>query len=343
MQPGAPAPLAQPPAPAAPPPATSRPALRPGAQAPTGGQPPLVNERLRRLDDLRGQRREIRQGNRTVIQEPGRTIVREGNRNFIRSNEVDRFRVGVGAQNVRTERRGRDTQTVIIRPGGEQIINVIGADGRLIRRSRRGPGGREVVIIDNRPRRPSSAGFFVRLPPPVIRIPRERYIYELDGGSPEIVYEVLMAPPVERLPRAYSLDEIRESSNVRDRMARVDLDTITFATGSWEITPDQVDRLAWIADAIKRAVEQNPNEVFLIEGHTDSVGTNVDNLSLSDRRAESVALALTDQFQVPAENLTTQGYGEEQLKVQTDGPERQNRRVTVRRITPLLTGENVQQ
>jgi len=34
----------------------------------------------------------------------------------------------------------------------------------------------------------------------------------------------------------------------------------------------------------------------------------------------------------------TQGYGEEQLKVPTDQSERQNRRVTVRRITPLLAG-----
>ena len=47
---------------------------------------------------------------------------------------------------------------------------------------------------------------------------------------------------------------------------------------------------------------------------------------------------LTQQFGVPAENLTTQGYGEQYLKVPTHGPERENRRVAVRRITPLLTG-----
>jgi outer membrane protein OmpA-like peptidoglycan-associated protein len=47
---------------------------------------------------------------------------------------------------------------------------------------------------------------------------------------------------------------------------------------------------------------------------------------------------LSDRFQVPAENLSTQGYGKQYLKVPTDAPERQNRRVTVRRITPLLAG-----
>jgi outer membrane protein OmpA-like peptidoglycan-associated protein len=76
--------------------------------------------------------------------------------------------------------------------------------------------------------------------------------------------------------------------------------------------------------------------VFLIEGHTDAVGAAEDNLSLSDRRAESVAVALTEQFQVPAENLVTQGYGEQHLKEQTDGPSDINRRVAVRRITPLI-------
>ncbi len=80
--------------------------------------------------------------------------------------------------------------------------------------------------------------------------------------------------------------------------------------------------------------------MFLIEGHTDAVGSDVDNLSLSDRRAEAVAQALTEQFQVPAENLTSQGYGEQYLKVPTQGPERANRRSTIRRITPLLAGQN---
>ncbi|MBN9447696.1 MAG: OmpA family protein, partial [Bosea sp.] len=57
-------------------------------------------------------------------------------------------------------------------------------------------------------------------------------------------------------------------------------------------------------------------------------------------RAQSVAEILTRDFGVPAENLTTQGYGEQYLKVQTQGDSRVNRRVTLRRITPLPTGQN---
>jgi outer membrane protein OmpA-like peptidoglycan-associated protein len=50
-----------------------------------------------------------------------------------------------------------------------------------------------------------------------------------------------------------------------------------------------------------------------------------------------VALALTENFAIPPENLVVQGYGERFLRVETEAAEEENRRATVRRITPLLT------
>ena len=294
------------------------------------------------MEQLRGERRELREGDRTIIREPDRTIIREGGQTIIRHSEVDRFRYG--AEDVRTERRGSDNVTVIIRPGGDRVVTTVDENGFLLRRSRILPDGREIIIIDNRPREPGFAagrgfgGFFVNLPPPVIRIPRDRYIVESDRANPTLLYETLTAPPMQVMERPYTLDEIRYSAPLRDRMPRIDLNTVTFDSGSWELSPDQVDALVDIAAGLNRAIQHNPREVFLIEGHTDAVGPDVDNLSLSDRRAESVAVALTQQFGVPAENLSTQGYGEQYLKISTDGPERANRRVTVRRITPLLAG-----
>ena len=302
-----------------------------------------------RLDDFRGQRQERNEGGRTIITEPGRVIVRDPNgQSFVRHNDVDRFRYG--ARDVRVDRQGNDSRTIIVRPDGTQIITLNDDRGNLLRRIRRGPDGREVVIIDNR-RGPgfgaglaagvvagAIGGYFVSLPPPVLRIPQNRYIVEAEEAPPQVIYDTLMAPPVERIERPYTLDEIRYSPSVRQRMPSIDLDTINFATGSWEIPPDQAAKLQVIADGINRAIQANPQTVFLIEGHTDAVGSDVDNLSLSDRRAESAATLLTQQFGVPAENLTSQGYGEQYSKVPTDGPERRNRRVTVRNITPLLHG-----
>jgi outer membrane protein OmpA-like peptidoglycan-associated protein len=180
---------------------------------------------------------------------------------------------------------------------------------------------------------------YVDVPPPVVRIPREKYIVEYDQASTDDIYDALNAPPVEDLDRGYSLDEVRQSYGLLERMRRVDLDTVTFEFGSWEVGPDQYRKLERMADAIKRILDRSPGEMFLIEGHTDAVGSEIDNLSLSDRRAETVAVVLTEEFGVPPENLTTQGYGESHLKVLTEDPSRINRRVAVRRITPLLSRE----
>ena len=91
-----------------------------------------------------------------------------------------------------------------------------------------------------------------------------------------------------------------------------------------------------MGSVIQDAVAQNPQEMFLIEGHTDTVGADAANLALSDRRAESVALALSEYFQVPPENLVVQGYGEQFPQVRQEGDVRENRRAAVRRITDLL-------
>ena len=313
---------------------------RPAAQPLTPGvQQPVVRRPAPRIDTLRDQRREIRQGNRVVIREPGRTIVREGPRTIVRHDDLARLRLR--SQGMRTEWRGNERVTYVNRPGGVVIINITDRNGRLIRRIRRDRWGREIVIIDNRRRPGVVIGFIgaIVIAAPIIAIARDRYIVEADVAPPPLLYDTLTAPPVEPLERAYSLDEIAATPNLRDRMPRVDIDTITFDAGSWEVTPEEADKLAPIADAIRRAIEKNPTEVFMIEGHTDAVGDEVDNLSLSDRRAEAVAIVLTEQYGIPPENLTTQGYGEQQLKVPTGAAERRNRRVTVRRITPLLTGE----
>jgi OmpA-OmpF porin, OOP family len=316
------------PLPAAPPPAQALTPIAPGAAA----QGP------RRMEDFRGARQESDQGGRKVFTEPGRVIVVDpGGHSFIRHNEEERFRYG--ARDIETQHVGAETRTIVVRPDGSQIITVSGRDGQMLRRIRRERDGREIIIIDNAYRDPSAVGgFYVDLPPPVIRMPYDRYIVAAEDAPPEVIYETMEAPPVERIARRYSLDEIRYSPSVRQLMPSIDLNSINFETGSWEIPPDQAAKLQVIADGLNRAIARNPREVFLIEGHTDAVGNDVDNLSLSDRRAESAAELLTQQFGVPAENLTSQGYGAQYLKEQTGGPSRINRRVTIRRITPLLNG-----
>jgi outer membrane protein OmpA-like peptidoglycan-associated protein len=291
-----------------------------------------------RIDRVRSERRERRDGDVTIITEGDRTIYREGGRTVIRRDENLRFRDG--ARDVREDRDGEFRRTVITRPDGSEVVTLTDDDGRLVRRTRR-YRGEEYVLIDNRPRGGGRPGVFVDLglAPPRVSIPRERYIVDADEASYEQIDEAFSAPPVERLERSYSLDEIRQNAPLRERVRSVDLDTVTFDTGSWDVRDDQIKKLENVGLAMESAIKKNPRTVFMVEGHTDAVGNDDDNLSLSDRRAQAVAEILTKYFTIPAENLTTQGYGEQYLKVKTDGPEERNRRVTVRNITQLLTSE----
>jgi len=287
----------------------------------------------RKVDEVRRERREIREGDRLIIREGDRNIIREGERTIVRHNESNRF--AVNARNVRTERRGANVETVVERGDGVRIISVVAPDGRLIRRARRDRDGREIVLIDNSFAVAGAVSMFIQLAEPEIRIPRDRYVVEMRRARSRDIYGAFIAPPVVPIVERYTLEQVRYNAPLRNRMPRVDLD-ITFETGSWQLSSEQVDRLSVIAENLNRVIERNPREVFLVEGHTDAVGSDEDNLLLSDRRAESVAVALTVQFNVPPENLVTQGYGKRYLKVQTSGPEEANRRVAVRRITPLM-------
>lgn len=285
-------------------------------------------------------------GRRTVIQEQdNRVIIKQDNRIIIQHDEGDRFR---RLRDAKTERRPDGVvETFYVRPDGFRVVSEIDPNGRLLRRYRRGQDGREFSIIDNR-RFLRNAGIAfgvggvglavaLNLPPPVVRIPQERYIVDYERASDEELFETLNAPPVQRLERSYSLEEVRYNYELRQHMRRVDLDAINFEFGAYEVAPDQFAKLERLSSVILRVLQASPAEAFLIEGHTDAVGSDVDNLSLSDRRAEAVAQILTETFGVPPENLVTQGYGKQHLKIDTNAAERANRRVAVRRITPLLT------
>ena len=316
----------------------------------------LDPRRQRSFEELKQKRRErtVAGGKVRLIEEPDRrVIVKQNDRIFIRHDESERFRRI--APDARTIRRADGTQTTFMtRRGGVRVYDVTDRHGRLLYRYRRYPDGREVVLIDNRRyyRRDDNrtrdvligagigllVGSAIALAAPDVRIPRDEYIVDYGRASEDDLYEALIAPPVDSLDRGYSLEEIRYSRNLRDRMRRIDLDTVTFDFGSWEVGPDQARALDRLANGILRVLERNPDEIVMIEGHTDAVGSEEDNLTLSDRRAQSVAEILTIDYGVPPENLVTQGYGEEQLKIPTDGPERANRRIAVRRIGPLLSG-----
>jgi outer membrane protein OmpA-like peptidoglycan-associated protein len=203
------------------------------------------------------------------------------------------------------------------------------------------PDGREIILVYVEDRYYGDIEEWrdpgLYLPPMRLNIPRRDYILEAEYvEDPDVYYEFLERPPVEKVERTYSLTEVKRSARIRDKVRRIDMDTLTFEFGSATIPESEIAKLEGVAQAMEKLLAKNPAETFLLEGHTDAVGSDASNLALSDQRAEAVAEALTNVFDIPPENLVTQGYGEQYLKVKTQERERENRRVAIRRITPLV-------
>jgi outer membrane protein OmpA-like peptidoglycan-associated protein len=289
-----------------------------------------------RLREVQRQRQEQRQADRVVIREPDRrSIVRQNQHAFIRHDDNQRLARMVRA--AQTARRGDTTALSFSSRNGARVFSEVDKEGHALRRYRRGRDGREIVLFDDRPFYAAGlAGLgasFVDLPPPVYELPPEQYVIDYSTASEDEIYTALTAPPIEPLARNYALEEIRQGYQLRERMRRIELVDINFEVGSWEISPEQYPKLERLARALNHILQEHPDEVFLIEGHADVLDSDIDNLTLSDRRAEAVAFILSQMFAVPAENLVTQGYGDEFLKADAG---KINRRVSVRRITPLL-------
>ena len=124
---------------------------------------------------------------------------------------------------------------------------------------------------------------------------------------------------------------------MREYAPSIDIQAINFEFGSARIPLEEQWKVEEIAIAMRRILRRNPREVFLIEGHTDAVGSNYANQLLSEDRAASLKRILARRFNVDPFALETVGYGEEYLLVETLRPEWRNRRVTLRRVTDFVT------
>lgn len=82
-------------------------------------------------------------------------------------------------------------------------------------------------------------------------------------------------------------------------------------------------------DAIAAAMKAHDDIDLILEGHSDSRGSDDYNLSLSDRRAKAVKAKLVADYGIPAERVSAMGYGETQpiATNDTDEGRARNRRV----------------
>lgn len=88
------------------------------------------------------------------------------------------------------------------------------------------------------------------------------------------------------------------------------INDILYATNSYELN----QRSKFILKGFARFLKENPTISVLIQGHTDDVGDDAKNMTLSDNRAKGVKEYLVSQG-VKASRLKAKGYGETEPKV----------------------------
>jgi OOP family OmpA-OmpF porin len=109
-----------------------------------------------------------------------------------------------------------------------------------------------------------------------------------------------------------------------DRGLVLTLGDVLFETGKAELRPGALRNLYPLVTFLQKY----PERQVLIEGHTDSVGSEASNLDLSQRRADAVRDFLL-QNGVRAAQITTHGYGKASPVASNDtvAGRQQNRRV----------------
>ena len=123
---------------------------------------------------------------------------------------------------------------------------------------------------------------------------------------------------------------IKEMANLKAKQTErgivLTMGEVLFATGKSDLSPAAMQSVNKLADFLQK----HPNRNLLIEGHTDSTGSDELNMTLSQKRADAVKGALTKNG-VSADRITSKGYGKKYPAATNDTPagRSQNRRVEI--------------
>lgn len=223
-------------------------------------------------------------------------------------------RAGVAAVNVAAARKSLDTANRLTESGGKltdiefesqiatlnaQIANEKIVTAQANEEIEKGTAERQAVLIQSREREAQLRG------------------NEAERRAQEAREASLRAQTLEQ-----ELADLKAKKT--DRGVVLTLGDVLFDTGKATLKPGAYQTIERLATALK----ESPARKVMIEGHTDSVGSDEYNQRLSENRAQSVQAALLERG-VQSGQITTIGKGESTPIASNDdaGGRQQNRRV----------------
>ena len=120
---------------------------------------------------------------------------------------------------------------------------------------------------------------------------------------------------------------------VSGKQPSVDLQSVTFNFGSFELTDEARRQLNELGKAL--AMPAFKNTRFIIGGHTDGRGSESFNKMLSERRAAAVVAYLANKFKFGARQLVSVGWGMSRLLPGISSDDSRQRRAEVVNDGPM--------
>lgn len=157
---------------------------------------------------------------------------------------------------------------------------------------------------------------------------RQKVVLEAEAARKTEQARLQALQTAEATQRADSLEKQLADLNAKktDRGVVLTLGDVLFDTGKATLKPGAQSTIDRLANFLK----SSPDSSVVIEGHTDSVGSDDYNLELSQRRAESVRSALLSRS-VTGERVSAIGKGKSEPVAgnETAAGRQQNRRVEI--------------
>jgi outer membrane protein OmpA-like peptidoglycan-associated protein len=129
-----------------------------------------------------------------------------------------------------------------------------------------------------------------------------------------------------RKTRSLSLGERQEIAELAASKPKIDLE-IQFDYNSADISKSSVTAVQELGKALSDPSLKG--STFVVAGHTDAIGAEPYNQTLSERRADTIKKYLSENYGIAGSNLVTVGYGETKPKDPNTPMDPANRRVQV--------------